>query len=93
MARAVRTGLPAAAKPQVAQASCLPVQRLPASSIQLSTLNCASIQKHVGPDKNTRKNTRWNTLKRPKNTQNTEKTRSFFYERRNVNCHATAPAR
>jgi hypothetical protein len=41
-------------------------------------------KKHGGPDKNTRKNTRSNTLKCPKNTQNRKKNTFFFCERRNV---------
>jgi hypothetical protein len=61
-------------------------------SLQLSILNWVSAEKHVRSDKNTRKNTRSNTLKRPKNTQNTKKTRSFFYERRNVNSRTAALA-
>ena len=46
--------------------------------------------KHVNPGKKTRKNTRNNTLKSPKNTQNTQKN-TFIFLRGNVDSHPYFP--
>ena len=49
-----------------------------------------SSSKHVNPGKKTRKNTRNNTLKSPKNTQNTQKN-TFIFLRGNVDSHPYFP--